>query len=105
MAALKLKQGETFSKPCRYLEDDKTTPVNLTGAVIKSQVRSKDGSLVETLTITVTNAANGEFTMSSASTDGWPAGALVLDVKFTFSTSKMLTETIGLEVIKAVTVG
>lgn len=59
---LNIRQGATFSATVTALNPDET-PVNLTGATVRGQIRRKalDVTVVATFTVTITDAVNGEF--------------------------------------------
>lgn len=82
-----LKQSDTFKVD--IVLDDDGAPYDLTGAVITSKVENKDDTFSFNLTVTVTNAALGQFTVEGSTTT-WPVGNLFWDVRFvngTFSWS------------------
>ena len=87
MAQIYHKRGDTFSLTCTWT-DSSGTAIDLTGYTVESQVRAT--SFVDTLTVTVTDAANGVFTLSATATAtaDWPAtnsllSRLYCDVQFT----------------------
>lgn len=59
---LNIRQGATFSSTVTLANPD-TTPVDLTGATVRGQIRQKalDVTVVATFDVTVTDAVNGEF--------------------------------------------
>jgi hypothetical protein len=66
---LEISQGDDFSLPLQILNEDDAgdqTPFNLTGCTLAAQVRRKhtDAAALLTFTVTVDNAAQGEFTLS-----------------------------------------
>jgi len=77
---LLIRQGATFGpNTCRLTNQD-STPINLTGATLRAQVRKTPTSTLvpgATGTFVITNAANGEFTWSftAAATTAMPAGS------------------------------
>ena len=75
-----LKVSDTFKTD--IVLDDDGTPYDLTGATVISQVENEDESFVFPLTVTVTNAALGEITVTGNTTT-WPLGILKWDVRFT----------------------
>lgn len=103
MAEIYHKRGDTFTYYARWTQGDSDIPVDLTGLTITSQVRA--GSFVDDLTITVTNAENGEFIISAtaASTMLWPitdspssrlfGSRLFSDIQFTDGANTVSTET------------
>ena len=101
--ALKLKSGNTFSLQNRVTNP--SGPVNLSGWVIKSQVR--DGqALVANLTATITNAGNGEYSLKFVgSTTTWPVKKLRCDIQYRTSDGEVVsTETFFIDVEQGVTV-
>ena len=64
-----IEQGATFSRQITW-KDTTGAAVNLTGYTIAAKVRRKtsDSQPVIALTCTVTNAANGQFTISLTAT-------------------------------------
>lgn len=75
---LLVRQGAEFGPVTATMRNPDASPVDLTGCAIRGQVRKRalDASTVASLTVTITNAANGvyEFGMSNAVTAGIPAG-------------------------------
>ena len=57
MTTATVKRGDTFSAQCQRVG------VDITATTIRSQIRA--GSWVQELTVTKTNAATGEFTLSA----------------------------------------
>lgn len=78
-----LKKGDTFKVDIVLAEDG--TPYDLTGATIVSRVENQDESFVFALTVTVTDAAAGEFTVEGQTTT-WPLENLLWDVRLTIGT-------------------
>jgi hypothetical protein len=60
---LNIRQGGTFDATATAKNPD-TTPINLTGATVRGQIRKKalDTAVVESFTCTITDAVNGVFT-------------------------------------------
>lgn len=101
--ALKLKSGNTFSLQNRVT--NQSGPVNLSGWVIKSQVR--DGqTLVANLTATITDAGSGEYSLKFVgSTSTWPVKKLRCDIQYRTSDGVVVsTETFFIDVEQGVTV-
>lgn len=71
---LAIKRGDSLSYTCTDNSGD------LTGAVITSGV--KLGRFYEELIVTPVDLAAGTYTLSAASTDAWPVGTLVCDIKY-----------------------
>jgi hypothetical protein len=84
MIRTSIKRGDTFLYSATVTEDDGDL-VNLAGWVISSQLRSVSGSLIDTLEVTYTNAAAGQYTLS-ADTSLWPVGDAKFDIQYTSPT-------------------
>ena len=104
MTKITIKKGDTLALSCKLTEDDGTA-INLTAVTITSQVRKAVGSeLVANLTVVVTNAALGEYSLTSTDTSNWPVDTLICDIKYSFGSPSIIrTETFSIEVLKAVT--
>lgn len=78
------KRGNTFVRGFRFWADKtKNERLDLTNYTIRSQVK-KGATLVETLTVTITDPLLGEFKLSSLPrTDQWPIGDLEWDIELT----------------------
>lgn len=59
---LNIRQGATFSSIVT-LQNPDLTPIDLTGATVRGQIRKKalDTAVVEDFDVTLTDAVNGEF--------------------------------------------
>lgn len=106
---LTLKAGDTLLQDGSYTEDN-GTPVNLTGSLLTAQVRSVDGGspagLLASLTITITNAVLGQFTLGATATQtgAWPPGRYTCDLRVEDSGGSVLhSESFGVWVQPAVT--
>jgi hypothetical protein len=97
MTTPKVKRGDTFSAACQR------EGVDITATIIRSQIRS--GAWVQELTVTKTNAATGEFTLSAtpAQSEFWPIGKAVWDIEYTDSGAVRSTETVNLLIVEDVT--
>jgi hypothetical protein len=65
-----IEQGVLFLKSLTWYtladpNDPKSarTPVNLAGKTLRMQIRSRDGDLIQEVTVTVTNAEQGAFSL------------------------------------------
>ena len=97
-----IKQGATFG--FTGVATDGINPMDLTGYTLKSQVRDRDGVLVDTLSTTVDSAIAGTFTVvASTGTLAYPLGTLELDIRLTHSTAVEFSETVLLNVTPSVT--
>lgn len=77
-------RGDDFSIPMTLTDpDDNGSPVDITGWTITSQVRYSK-KLIDDVDITITDAAQGEFTISVDKTNTaiWPARDLKCDIQF-----------------------
>lgn len=81
--SISVKQGDTFELFC-VRRDNSGAVVPLTGLTVKSQMVKGEGSLVD-LTVTITDTANGAFTLSktAAETDLLEIGRYECDIQFT----------------------
>ena len=104
MATINHKRGDTFELTCSL--ENGGTDVDITGWTVAAQLRQTDDTLVQALTVTVTDAAAGEFKITAANTetDDWPVAALDVDVEFTESDGSVSsTDTFTINVIKDIT--
>lgn len=102
------KRGDTYTYYARWTQGDSDLPVNLTGLVITSQIRSE--GFVDNLVVTVTDAANGEFTISASadSTKLWPitdsiASRLFSDIQIVDGTNVVSSETFQIILLEDIT--
>ena len=92
------KRGDTFSLQATANGE------NITSWTIQSQIREPNGTLVSELTVTKTDAANGEYTLTHAgSTSTWPLRMLYCDIQYTVGGVVASTETFRIEVIEDIT--
>lgn len=104
MTEISLKQGATFPTTGQAVADDGVTPRSLVGKTLTSQIRDEDGNLVTTLTLAVTNAANGDYSISvPGGTSTWPVATLYWDIKESDGTNITYTETITIVVSRSET--
>lgn len=84
---LYIDQGTTFNNIINITDDVTNAVVNISGYTAVSQLRRShySANISANITCTITNAANGELTMSmtSANTANIKAGRYVFDVKLT----------------------
>lgn len=101
-----IDQGTTFNTFINLNDDTTTAPINLSGYIVRSQMRRSYYSVnaSATFTCTITNAANGELTLSltDGQTSNIKAGRYLFDVE-TQDTSNVVTRV--LEGIITVTPG
>lgn len=97
MTTVPIKRGDTFSAQCQRVG------VDITATTIRSQIRA--GSWVQELTVTKTNAAAGEFTLSATATQSklWPIGNATWDIEYTDAGAVRSTETVKLRIVEDVT--
>lgn len=77
-------RGDDFSIPMTLTDPDNNgTAVDITGWTITSQIRYSK-KLIDDVTVTITDATAGEFTISvdKANTAIWPARKLKCDIQF-----------------------
>jgi hypothetical protein len=86
MSSIKQKQGDTFEVICTY-KDSMGQALNLSTSniTIRSQVRSKTGTLVADLVYAMLDQSTypGKYSLSVASTAEWPIGILLWDIEYT----------------------
>lgn len=93
-------RGDTFSIPMTLTDPENNgSPVDLTGWTIASQVRYSK-RLIDTLTVTITDAAQGEFviSMDEADTATWPARKLKCDIQFDRPEGRVSSQTFIVDV-------
>lgn len=82
-----LDQGATFNNVINLTDDTTNTPINVSGYTVVSQLRRSyySANASANLTCTVTDAANGEITLSMtpANTANLKPGRYLFDVKTT----------------------
>lgn len=104
MATIAHKRGDTFELTCSL--ENGGNDVDITGWTVAAQLRKTDDTLVQAMTITVTNASAGEFIISASDTetDDWPIENLEIDVQFTEASGNISSsETFTINVIKDIT--
>lgn len=103
MATINLKQGDTVDWVVTLNESG--AAVDITSYTISAQIRNGD-TLIFTLTVTVIDAANGQFRLSAtpAQSDLWPSGSHSSDIEFIDDTGNVFsTETFTVVVIEDIT--
>jgi hypothetical protein len=100
-STLNLKRGDTLFFYAE-LADASGDPIVLTIPNIKSQVRQRNGVLVDTLTVETTATA-GRYLLKSTDTADYPLETLDLDIKINDDSVILSTETILLSVSREVT--
>ena len=105
MISFLLKRGDTFLLAATVNASGDTTPLDLTGRTVRSQAR-RTGALVQELTVTITDAEAGEFTLGATATETaeWPLGRLACDIERTDADGHVeSSETFTIEVTEDVT--
>jgi hypothetical protein len=96
---LLIKQGSDFGPVTEILTNPDGSPVNLTDAILRGQIRKSgnDAALVADLAIEITDAPNGVFTwgLSNAVTELIPAGESVRDKASSYVWDMELVDSIG----------
>jgi hypothetical protein len=106
MTTLQIKRGDTLDLDCRVYEYAGGPALNLSGWTIRSQVRKRSGALVEVLVVTITDAAQGRYTLSApaAKTALWTPDQARMDIEYTDPSGVVQsTETTTLDIIADVT--
>jgi hypothetical protein len=104
MAALRIKQGETFSLDGQYWDDDGVTHKPLTGVVLTSQISNKSGTFAATLAITVLDEIAGTYRITApGGTRDWPVGALFWDIKESVGGVDKFSPTVSINVERGIT--
>lgn len=82
MATITHKRGDTFELAATL--ENAGNAVDITNFTITSQIRQSDDTLLQALTVTVTDAAAGEFTLSAtaAETETWGVAQYECDIEF-----------------------
>ena len=99
-----IKPGDTLFLECTVTEDDGTTPLNLTGWTIASQVRTKRGLLLADLTVDLHTPIAGQYSLRTDATTTWPTGMAEMDISYSDSGGRVMsTETLIVHVEHDVT--
>lgn len=92
------KRGDTFLFSCTRADTD------LTDWTIASQVRDISLNLIATCDVTITDAAEGKFTVQVDDTTAWPIDLLLWDIQYTDNAGIIQsTETVRVKVKQDVT--
>jgi hypothetical protein len=105
---IQVKRGDTFRLQCVLRDGTPLTPVSLTGASIRAQVRTTKAALVAVLTVTIANqsTSRGAYSLTATpeETEAWPLGNLECDVEYTFASGDVAsTPTFSIRVLPDVT--
>ena len=104
MATITHKRGDTFAIACTI--ENAGVAVDITGWTVASQARGTDDAVLQTFTVTVTDAENGSFAISATSTqtEAWALGNYSVDIEFIDEAGEVnSTETFTLSVIRDIT--
>jgi len=104
MAAFDHKRGDTFVLNSDVASDG--VAADITNWTISSQIRDMGDTIVQSLTVTVTDAVNGRLKLSAtpAQTALWPIGKMSCDIEFTDGSGIVTsTETFTINVILDIT--
>jgi len=103
MATITHKRGDTFVLSCTL--ENEGNPVDITNLTIAAQVRQPDDTILQSLTVTKTDAANGAFTLgaSATETEGWELRQYQCDIEFVEGGEVNSSETFSINVIKDIT--
>lgn len=84
-ASYSFKRGDDFNLAFSLTDpNNANAPVDITGWTIRSQIR-RGNNLTAELTVTITDAVNGNFTLTAGSTltAGWKVDTHTCDIQFT----------------------
>ena len=70
------KRGDTFLMACTR------TGTNIASWTIASMLRDKNDALIAECEVTVTNAAQGQYTLRVDDTTAWPVESLYWDIQY-----------------------
>lgn len=104
MATITHKRGDTFTLNCSV--ENQGVAVDITLWTITSQARADDDTVLQTFTVTKTDAANGLFSVSAtaAQTELWGLGNYAADIEFVEGGGEVnSTETFTLSVLRDIT--
>jgi len=105
MATLTHKRGDSLEWVFNYTENSIAT--DITTYTIACDVKQEDDTLIQALTVTKTDAANGVFslTATAAQTASWPVGDHKADVEITDGSSNVFSsETFTVSLVKDITI-
>ena len=104
MTTITHKRGDTFELSSTI--ENAGVGVDITSWTISSQARDEADAVLQTFTVTKTDAANGAFTVSAtaAQTELWPIGSYQMDIEFIEGGGEVnSTETFTLSVLRDIT--
>lgn len=87
-SGLRINRGDSVSWPSAATNPDGTA-VDLSGATVAARIETTSGTLIGTLTVTITNAVGGLFTLSATdvASASWPAGDAKLLIHYTIGST------------------
>lgn len=98
------KRGDTFLFEAVLRESKNGPVIDITDWTLESMVRDADSVLIAELDVTVTDAAQGEYTVSADDTSDWPVGLAYWDIQYTDDAGVIRsTDTIALAIIQDIT--
>ena len=103
---LEIKRGDSLALDCQALTADGVTPLDLTGWLIRSQVRNAREGLLADLTVTITAAEEGRYHLAAAAsvTATWTPGQAEMDIEYEDPQGLVQsTETLPLQIQRDVT--
>ena len=95
------KRGDTFE---RYLDFADAAGDAVIPDAIESEVRTKEGKLIDTMNIDTTDTP-GRYHMYSYDTSEYPFGTLEMDIEITIDGKRKSSETYNIVVVRDVTQG
>lgn len=104
MTTITHKRGDTFELACTV--ENAGVPVDITAWTITSQARDDADAVLQSFTVTKTDAANGAFSISATSTqtEAWELGGYSVDIEFIEGGGEVnSTETFTLSVLRDIT--
>ena len=99
---IQIKIGGTLLLAAQAVLDD-ATPIDITNVQLTSDVRDATPALIAVLTVTVTDAANGQFTLGCNDTAAWPPGLLFCDVLYEQNGQLIYSQTFRLLAVRSIT--
>lgn len=104
MATITHKRGDTFELSATV--ENSGVAVDITNWTITSQARDDADTVLQTFTVTKTDASNGEFSVGATSTqtEAWGLGNYQMDIEFVEVGGEVnSTETFTLSVLRDIT--
>lgn len=104
MATISHKRGDTFELNCSI--ENGGVGVDITAWTITSQARDDDDSVLQSFTVTKTNASTGQFSLSATATqtESWGLGSYSVDIEFVEGGGEVnSSETFTLNVLRDIT--